>query len=71
MTAASSSQASQSFEHDLDELAGPLVAVRRRGCGRSPKLPAAAGSAVVTMFQPARPWLRKSSVASRRATSHG
>jgi hypothetical protein len=34
-------------------------------------LPAAIGLVVVTMFQPARPLLRWSIVAKRRARSHG
>ena len=37
----------------------------------SPKLAAAAGSTVVTTFQPARPPLMTSSVAKRRARSQG
>src|SRR5581483_9004947 len=71
ITAAPSSQASQSLSTTSTYSSARSYRSEAGGCGWSPKLAAAAGSTVVTMFQPARPWLRKSSVASRLATSHG
>ena len=58
MTAAPSSQASQSLSTTSTNSPARSYRSAAGGCGWSPKLPAAAGSTVVTMFQPARPWLR-------------